>query len=432
MIRSEIRRILERDDHEVEAVGGVPDARAVGLDTVDLVITDLRLPGPSGDVLLEEVDGTPVVVITAHGSVRSAVDDMRRGAADYLTKPFEPDELSLVVSRVIAQSTRARTRAALKDEVDRHWNTSSIVGSSPPMREVLRRVEKVAHTLATVLVLGESGTGKELVARAIHDRSERADGPFVPVNCAAIPEALFESELFGHERGAFTGATSAKKGLFRAAQGGTLFLDEIGEMDPSSQARLLRAIQDRAVRPVGASRAIPVDVRLVCATNRDLHAEVEEGNFRRDLLYRIGVLEIRLPPLRERGADRILLARTFLESAAATHRQEVPELSEAAVEAIESYGWPGNVRELENAIERALILHEEGPIDVDALGLPDAMAADAPDDTSLLGYFRRFVEQHQERLSETELAKRLGISRKTLWERRKKLDLPRPSKRGDS
>ncbi|MEO0606502.1 MAG: sigma 54-interacting transcriptional regulator, partial [Myxococcota bacterium] len=307
----------------------------------------------------------------------------------------------------------------------RHWDTRGIVGLSAPMQEVLRRIAKVAPTDATVLVLGESGTGKELVARAIHEGSPRNGGPFVPVNCAAIPEALFESELFGHERGAFTGASAAKKGLFRAAQGGTIFLDEIGETDPSAQARLLRALQDRAVRPVGASRAVPVDVRIIGATNRDLRAMVDEGGFRRDLFHRLSVMEIVLPPLRGRGADRQRLAETLLRAACDRMGRELVPLSNEAVEAIEAYDWPGNVRELENAIERALILHEEGPIEAEHLGLPDAVDPDAPEDTSLAGYFRRFVKEHQDRLSETEIARKLGISRKTLWERRKKFGMPR-------
>jgi len=425
VIRQELGRVLERDGHEVMLVGDVRSAREAGPETFDLLLTDLRLPGPSGDVLLDEVQGIPIIVMTAYGSIRSAVQAMQRGAVDYLTKPFDPDELGLVVQRALAKARESRSADAMRRDLSRHWDTRGIVGQSAPMQEVLRRITKVAPTDATVLVLGESGTGKELVARAIHHGSPRHGGPFVPVNCAAIPETLFESELFGHERGAFTGANQAKKGLFRAAQGGTIFLDEIGETDPSAQARLLRALQDRSVRPVGASRSVPVDVRIVGATNRDLRAMVEQGGFRRDLFHRLSVMEIRLPPLRERGEDRLRLAETLLAAACRRMGREALELSHEAIEAIEAYDWPGNVRELENALERALILHDEGPIEVEHLGLPEALDLAAPDDTSLVGYFRRFVEEHQARLSETELAKKLGISRKTLWERRKRYGLPR-------
>ncbi|MEN0061332.1 MAG: sigma-54 dependent transcriptional regulator [Myxococcota bacterium] len=425
IIRQEIGRVLTHEGHDVSLVGDVPSAREAGPETFDVIVTDLRLPGPSGDALLDEVEGVPIIVITAFGSIRSAVQAIKRGAVDYLTKPFDPDELLLVLHRALSSEQEKRSAEALRREVSRHWNTQGIVGQCDAMQKVLRRLTKVAPTDATVLVLGESGTGKELVARAIHDGSARQNGPFVPVNCAAIPESLFESELFGHERGAFTGANQSKKGLFRAAQNGTIFLDEIGETSPSSQARLLRALQDRAVRPVGASRPVPVDVRIVGATNRDLLEMVEEGSFRRDLYHRLSVMELSLPPLRDRGEDRANLTLTLLANACKRMGKPLVELSNEAIEAIETYAWPGNVRELENALERALILHEGGPIDVEHLGLPEAVDLTAPEDTSLVGYFRRFVREHQHRLSETEIARKLGISRKTLWERRKKYGIPR-------
>ena len=429
LMRAELCRLLEREGYQAIPAGDVDTAKRIGLDTVDLVLTDLHLPGQNGDKLIELVDNVPVVLLTGQGSIRSAVDAIKRGAADYLTKPFDPDELKVVVARLLAQRRAVRRQRALARDVAAQWDPERMVGNCPGMRAVKDLIGKVAPLDSTALVLGESGTGKELVARALHERSTRADGPFVAVNCAAIPETLFESELFGHEAGAFTGATSTKEGLFRAAQGGVLFLDEIGEISMLTQARLLRAVQNHEVRPVGSSRVIPVDVRIVCATNRDLHQEVEEGRFRRDLLYRISVVEIRLPPLRERGDDRLLLAQTLLDVIGKRlGRPDPSRFSAAAVEAIYGYHWPGNVRELENAIERALILAEDEEVDDFMLGLPDAWSSTPAPDTSLAEYFRRFVLEHQDQLTETELARQLGISRKTLYQRRRRFGLPRPSK----
>jgi DNA-binding NtrC family response regulator len=424
VIRGEIARVLTKHGHDVAAVGDVPSARAANLASFDLILTDLRLPGPSGETLLAESGEVPVILVTAYGSIPSAVAAMQAGAADYLTKPFAPDELALVVRRALDARVAERAQRAMQDDLQRVWDTDGIVGDSPPMQAVLTMITKVAPTQATTLVLGESGTGKELVARAIHARSKRAGGPFVAVNCASIPSDLVESELFGHVRGAFTGADADKAGLFRAAQGGTIFLDEIGEMEPAAQARLLRALQDKSVRPVGASVPVPVDARVVAATNRDLATLVQQGAFRKDLYHRLRVLEIRLPPLRDRQGDRLLLARHLVAKLCARDGRATVDFDDDAVAAIAAYDWPGNVRELENAVERALILHESGDIDPSLLGLE--APAEAQPATSLMAYFRRFVESHQHELSETELAKRLGISRKTLWERRKRLNIPRP------
>ena len=431
LMRAEICRLLERAGHRAVPAGDVETALRIGADTVDVVLTDLNLPGRPGTDLLEEAKATPVVVLTGHGSIGSAVDAMKRGAADYLTKPFDPDALTLLVQRLLRRRRAERQRRALAREVRTRWDPDRMVGQSAAMQAVRKRIDKVAPLDSTVLVLGESGTGKELVARALHAQSARAEGPFVPVNCAAIPDALVESELFGHEAGAFTGASTAKEGLFRSAQGGVLFLDEIGETSLLAQARMLRAVQDHAVRPVGSSRAVPVDVRIVCATNRNLLQEVEQGAFRRDLLYRISVVEIELPPLRERGEDRALLAQTLLEATCRRlGRHPLPVFTERAIEAIEAYDWPGNVRELENAIERALILLEGDEVDDVMLGLPEAWSAIPAPQTSLAEYFRRFVREHQDRLTEAELARQLGISRKTLWQRRRKFGLARPKKQG--
>jgi DNA-binding NtrC family response regulator len=430
VIRAEIERILTRDGHELVAVASVAKAENERPECFDLVITDVRLAGETGDVLLERVGQVPVIVMTAYGSVSAAVDAMKRGAADYLSKPFEPSELSAAVDRVL------RHHAALADgEANAGNDPFDIVATeSSPMQEALRWARKVAPTEASVLILGESGTGKELIARAVHNQSAR-EGAFVPVNCASIPETLLESELFGHEKGAFTGALSRQEGLVHAANGGTLFLDEIGELSHAAQARLLRMLQQREVRRVGARKAEAVDIRLVAATHRNLPMLVEREEFRADLYFRLKVVEIQLPPLCERGEDILALADVFVSRAAAKLGRQPLKLDGTAKAAMRRYKWPGNVRELQHAVERAVILHESGPITEELLGLPrstppEGIAAGlSGEDASLEGYLRRFVLSHQDELSETELAKRLGISRKTLWERRQRMGIPRRESR---
>ena len=434
VIRAEIERILKRDGHELVAVASVAAAEQERPECFDLVITDVRLSGEAGDVLLERVGQVPVIVMTAYGSVSAAVDAMKRGAADYLSKPFEPNELSAAVERVL----RHRAAMTLGDKKGNADPYDIVATEASPMQETLRWARKVAPTEATVLILGESGTGKELIARAVHNQSART-GAFVPVNCASIPETLLESELFGHEKGAFTGALSRQEGLVHAADGGTLFLDEIGELSQAAQARLLRILQQREVRRVGARKAESVDIRLVAATHRNLPMLVEQGEFRADLYFRLKVVEIELPPLCQRGDDIPALAEVFIARATTKLGRQPLELDRGAVAAMRAYKWPGNVRELQHAIERAVILHESGPITADLLGLPSSVASDRiagdvggdinGDDASLEGYLRRFVLSHQDELSETELAKRLGISRKTLWERRQRMGIPRRESR---
>ena len=430
VIRAEIKRILTRDGHEVVDVASVPEAEVVRPESFDLVITDVRLTGETGDVLIERVGQVPVIVMTAYGSVSAAVDAMKRGAADYLSKPFEPEALSAAVTRVLRH--RALSGG---DEGSPTADPYEIVAAeSSPMQETLRWARKVAPTEASVLILGESGTGKELIARAVHNQSGRK-GAFVAVNCASIPETLLESELFGHEKGAFTGALSRQEGLVHAANGGTLFLDEIGELTFAAQARLLRMLQQREVRRVGARKAEAVDIRLIAATHRDLPKLVEREEFRADLYFRLKVVEIKIAPLCERVDDIPALAEVFLARAAHKLGRPPLELDAGAAAAMKQYRWPGNVRELQHAVERAVILHESGPITEHLLGLPSSSAPPPgqPDasgeDPSLEGYLRRFVLSHQHELSETELAKRLGISRKTLWERRQRMGIPRRDSR---
>ncbi|HWP34033.1 MAG TPA: sigma-54 dependent transcriptional regulator [Thermodesulfobacteriota bacterium] len=340
----------------------------------DVVLTDLRMPGSDGLAVLaraRELDPDAVViVVTAYATIESAVEAVKAGAWDYLAKPFGADQLRLVVERAMRQRRLAEENRRLRDQLQSAYRFEGLVGKSRAIVQVLELVRKAARAEANILIQGESGTGKELVARAIHANSPRATGAFVPVDCAALPETLLESELFGHERGAFTGAVRTKPGLFEAAHGGTLFLDEIGELPMSLQAKLLRALQERQVRRVGGTRLIPVDVRLVSATNRDLAKEVAGGRFREDLFYRVNVIRIDLPPLRERKGDVALLAYHFLRQYAATRERPLEGVSPQALERLEAYDWPGNVRELQNVIERACALAEGPQIEVRDLPEP--------------------------------------------------------------
>lgn len=436
VIRSELRRVLALEGYDVSEAGDVGEALTTPLGSFDLIVSDLRLPGRDGDALIDlgrEAGEVPVVLMTAFGSVASAVDAMKRGAADYLTKPFGPDELVSVVARVLEDRRRRFGK-------DISIGESKLIGSSPVMQALRRRIVKLAASDARVLIVGESGTGKELVARELHDQSARRHAPFIPVNCAAIAEGLIESELFGHERGAFTGAVASAGGLVQAAEGGTLFLDEVGELPLSAQARLLRLVQEGEIRRVGSSRTQRVDLRLLAATHRDLRTMVDEGSFREDLYFRIRVLELAVPPLRMRGADVLELADSFLRRHIAPRGMAVPTWSETARAALLQHTWPGNVRELEHAVERAATWHEAGPIGPELLGLHPSTRPASPEsgsppssaldqgDSSLEAYFRRYVIEHQGSFSETELARRLGISRKSLWERRHRYGIPRPKR----
>jgi two-component system NtrC family response regulator len=367
-----LRRVTEFTLHEagyrvLTAADGGEGLRLFSRENPALVITDIQMPGLSGYEVLkkikEQAPAALIIVITAYGTVEKAVEAMKLGAYDYLTKPFSRDELTLTVGKALAYEGLREENRKLREELTDKADFSRLVGMSESMREVFALVRKVAASEATVLIGGESGTGKELVARAIHSGSERRSGPFVAVNCAAIPRDLLESELFGHARGAFTGAVKERKGKFEQAEGGTLFLDEVGELPLDLQPKLLRALQEREIEPVGGAPR-RIDVRLVAATNRDLEAALGEGSFREDLYYRLAVIPLHLPPLRERRDDIPLLVRHFLDK----HGKMPPVVcSEAALEALAGYGWPGNVRELENAVERMLILRRGESIELDDL-----------------------------------------------------------------
>ncbi|MEW5250157.1 sigma-54-dependent transcriptional regulator [Microbulbifer sp. 2201CG32-9] len=445
IIRTALRKLLERHRYRVSEAGSVREATAkYRLQETDLIISDLRLPGAPGTDLLKLAGDVPVLIMTSYASLRSAVDSMRMGAADYIAKPFDHDEMIATVRRVIGKAEQSRAVAASTTGSSRA--IAGMIGDSPAMRSLYSRIHKVAPTDATVLVYGETGTGKELVARAIHEESRRASKRLISVNCAAIPETLIEAELFGHEKGAFTGAQSARDGLVAAADGGTLFLDEIGELPLEAQARLLRVLQEGEVRPLGAVESRKVDVRLVAATHRNLRLLASERKFREDLYYRINVVQMTVAPLRDRGKDVLAIAEHLMERFCTRIGRPTLKLSPEAIQAVTTYSWPGNVRELENAIQRAAILTEDDSdeidhrtldIDLDLVPVDEAdpdrlrpsLHTDPREDLSLEDYFARFVLEHQDTMSETDLAKKLGVSRKCLWERRQKLGIPRKKTR---
>lgn len=442
--RSNLKEILEENRFQVEIASSISEAvENFALPTFNLIITDLRLPGQPGTDIIQLAQGVPVLVMTSYASLRSAVDAMKMGAVDYIAKPFDQDDIVEIVSNILSKGEPINFG---KKEVKTGFKISDLIyGRCQPMKKVFKLMQKVAPTEATVLIQGETGSGKELAARAIHKLSARKDKEYICVNCAAIPESLIESELFGHEKGAFTGAVSARSGLIEAADGGTLFLDEIGELPLEAQARLLRVLQEGEIRRVGSTQSRNVDVRLIAATHRNLKALSRSGQFREDLFYRLNVVQVKLPPLRERGNDIVGLADALLGKACKKLGREDIQLSEDSLLAIKSYHWPGNVRELENAIERGTILCDDNVItadlldiesEVDDINIPQGLITPSPSHTSyqianpnkslsMEDYFQQFVLENQSRMSETELAQRLGISRKSLWERRQRLGIPR-------
>ncbi len=409
--RALLADILESAGHRVaEAEDGAAGLARLEGEGADLVLTDQRMPRLDGLELVRRVRALPspppVVVLTAHGTIPQAVEAVRIGAADYLTKPLEsPAALLAVVDRLLGPADAG----------------AAFVTRDPRVERVLEMVDRVAERDVAVLVTGESGTGKELVARRLHDRSARAAGPFVAVNCAALPDSLAESELFGHEKGAFTGADARRAGRFEEASGGTLFLDEVGELSPPLQAKLLRVLEDRAVRRLGGTADIAVDVRLVAATNRDLEAEVERGAFRRDLYFRLAVVPVSLPPLRDRAGDVPVLARHLLAVLAERHGVAAAALSAEAEAALERYEWPGNVRELRNVLERALVVSGGGTLAAADLMLPESQGRDADGGLPLdrEERERQAVIEALRRAdgNREEAARLLGVSVRTLYYR---------------
>jgi DNA-binding NtrC family response regulator len=421
-----IRRNLVSDGHEVRTAGNVQEALAIlGEVPVDVVVTDHRMPGESGLDLVrhvqENLEDTVTVMITGYATIEGAVEAVKGGAEEYLAKPFTDAELAVAVNNALEKLCMRRAARASSGRIDAQHG---LIGDSEAMANVVASIERAAKSSATVLVTGESGTGKELVARAIHYRSRRSSAAFVPVNCAGIPESLLESELFGHVKGAFTGATTTRAGFFQTAQGGTLFLDEISETSPPTQVKLLRVLQDREICMVGSSKPRNVDVRIIAATNKDPHALIEKGLFREDLYYRLDVLAIALPPLRERKDDVLPLVRHFATKFAREAGRSLPSISDAALKALVSYDWPGNVRELENVVQRLIVMSDAELVQV--AHLPLAMRYSVPRDPGLHLTLAEVEAAHIRRVLEhcggnkSRAAQLLGIDRKTL---RKKLGL---------
>jgi DNA-binding NtrC family response regulator len=435
-VRTLLGEALRARGHAVQAVADGSQALHVAdRQALDLVILDMVLPGVDGLQVLRDLrdqrPATPVIMITGHASVGSAISAMKMGAFDYIVKPFRIDEVELVIGKALGQ------RGA-RPAMEGRPGTPEIIGRSPAMRRVLDLIERIAPTRSTVLITGPSGSGKELVARAIHARSDRRGGPFVSVNCGALPDSLLEDELFGHVRGAFTDAVADRAGRFEQAHTGTLFLDEIGTMSPGLQVRLLRVLQEREVCPLGSTRRVRVDVRIVCATHQDIRQEVERGEFREDLFYRLNVIQVALPSLRERQEDIPLLVRHFLQRHAPPGA-EPRRLTREAMRVLTACAWPGNVRQLENVIERSLALAAHGG-DLDLHGLPEevllsrAEASPAADAAQGGLDLERQVRDFEERMItraledtgwiKTRAASRLNIKRTTLIEKMKRLGIP--------
>ncbi len=437
--REGLQQALE-DNFDVSVAGSADEAfNLMAAETFDVIVTDLRMPGKSGLKVIDKALTLPnrpaVLMMTAYGSIDTAVEAMRRGAVDFLTKPVNIERLEILINRALKSRTLEVEVKQLHERLDEKFNFKGIVGDSPKLKEVIDRVKLVAPSKATILVEGESGTGKELIAQAIHQTSPRARAPFVAVHCAALSENLLESEIFGHERGAFTGAMERRVGRFESADTGTLFLDEIGEISASTQVKLLRFLENKTIERVGGSKPIELDVRLVAATNRRLEDMVREGKFREDLFFRLNVVSIRMPPLRERVEDIPALLAHYLRHFAEENGLPVPSVEPGALATLSSYRWPGNIRELRNFCENAVVLHRGGKLteyDIDPkfrAGAGDsaggttsddgAAVAGAPTPTATLS-----VEENEKRLlrealikargNRTKAAQLMGISRRTL------------------
>ena len=435
LMRSILRQLLEVSGHRVFTADSAENALEIfAANDIALTLTDIKMSGHDGIRLLDEIKQLDpdalVIIMTAYSSVDSAIAALRKGAYDYITKPFVNEDLLQTIANALRQRQLFRENRALRRELNTRYDFSSIIGKSDALQRVFELVKKVADTNANVLIRGESGTGKELVARSVHFNSSRSEKPFLAINCGALPESLLESELFGHVRGSFTGAVSDKKGLLRSAAGGTLFLDEVGEMPASLQVKLLRAVQEHEVIPVGSSDPAKFDARIIAATNKDLEAEVRDGHFREDLYYRLNVIEIVIPPLRERRDDIPLLVKHFVSQAARQNGAAEIAVTQDAMNALIAYEWPGNVRELENAIERAVILSSD-KIEVDSLPQKVKEWSSGPStngerrEASLDDVERRYILEILRSTNDDKAAAAaiLGIDISTLYRKLKRFDV---------
>jgi DNA-binding NtrC family response regulator len=429
-LRESVKRIFTKEGFMVDAVESAEKGLAlVETNIYDVIISDIILPGMDGIEMLtrvrEQMPDQIVVVVTAYASLDTSVKALRAGAYDYIMKPIIHEEIKQIVRNALRQKGLQSENALLRREIGKDHDFSSVIGESAALKAILDEVRKISDARSPVLLLGETGTGKELFSRVIHHNSSRRDMPFVPINCSAIPENLLETELFGHVRGAFTGAMAGKKGILEDAEGGTVFLDEIGDMSLALQAKLLRVIEDRVIRPVGSTKDNKADLRFITATNKDLKTAVKRAMFREDLYYRINVISLQIPPLRDRKEDVRLLVRHYLEKYSLEMGKRVKDVSPAAMDIMTNYGWPGNVRELQNVIERAILIS-----DGDLIGpehLPVEMKAEDPfqhrvfsEKLSIADYTKAFIQKYQTEYNEQQLADMLGITRKSLWEKRKK------------
>jgi DNA-binding NtrC family response regulator len=429
-LRESIKRIFSKEGYAVDAAESAEKGLAL-LETnaYDVIISDIILPGMDGIEMLtrvrEQMPDQIFIVVTAYASLDTSVKALRAGAYDYIMKPIIHEEIKQIVRNALRQRSLQAENVLLKRELGKDHDFSSIIGESPALKAILEEVRKITDTKSSVLLLGETGTGKELFARVIHHNSSRRNMPFVPINCSAIPENLLETELFGHVRGAFTGAVASKKGILEEAEGGTVFLDEIGDMSLALQAKLLRVIEDQVIRPVGSTKGNKADIRFITATNRDIRTAVKQAAFREDLYYRINVISLQIPPLRERKEDIRSLVRYYLEKYSQDMGRRIKDVSPAALDIMIDYEWAGNVRELQNVIERAILIS-----DGDLIGpehLPVGMRAEASFQHQVFGkklsiedYTKAFIRKYEAEYNEQQLADMLGITRKSLWEKRKK------------
>ncbi len=434
-LRESIKRIFAKEGYVVDGAESAEKALLLLETSVyDVIISDIILPGMDGIEMLarvrEQIPDQIFIVVTAYASLDTSVKALRAGAYDYIMKPIIHEEIKQIVRNALRQKSLQSENVLLKREIGKDYDFSSIIGETPALKVILDEVKKITDTKSTVLLLGETGTGKELFARVIHHNSARRDMPFVPINCSAIPETLLETELFGHVRGAFTGAVATKKGILEEAEGGTVFLDEIGDMSMALQAKLLRVIEDQVIRPVGSTKGTKVDIRMISATNKDLNAAVRAGTFREDLYYRINVIALQIPPLRERKEDIDALVRYYLGRYAHDLGKQTKEISPEAMGVLMNYEWAGNVRELQNVMERAILISDGDLIKPEHLpgGIKDKASFhhQAFDQKlSIEDYTKAFILRYQMEYNEQQLADMLGITRKSLWEKRKKWGIPK-------